>query len=93
MRMLLLAASAAFFLSASPASAQTSCGDLATVLTQLNDRYGELPVGKGEDYRGGEIVVLANPDTGTFTVLYVMEGRACLMGGGEKWQRYQRPSI
>jgi hypothetical protein len=66
-----------------PASAQQpACGPTGKVEKRIHDQYGETIVGAGV-VAGGILFTLANPVTGTFTVLLRRpDGQTCVMMGG-----------
>lgn len=70
---------------------QMRCGDAASGLQQLHDRYGEDVVWTGQDDDGGRIIITA-AKAGNWTLLVVPPGQdtdrpiACIVderGGGE----------
>lgn len=78
-----IAALLGLVLMASPAIAQSPCGPTGQVEKRIHDEYGESLIGAGVAQQGGGIVfILANPVTGTFSVLVRKGGMTCLMTGG-----------
>jgi hypothetical protein len=71
------------FLAPVAASAQQApCGPTGAVEKRIHDQYGETIVGAGV-VAGGTLFTLANPETGTFTVLLRRpDGQTCVMIGG-----------
>jgi hypothetical protein len=72
-------------LTASPALAQQQqpCGPTAQMEKYLIEKYGESPVGMGLGPEGQVLVVIANPITGTFTILVRKPGHiTCIIVGG-----------
>jgi hypothetical protein len=72
-------------LTASPALAQQQqpCGPTAQMEKYLIEKYGESPVGMGLGPDGAVLVVIANPITGTFTILVRKPGHiTCIIVGG-----------
>ena len=61
---------------------QQPCGPTGMVEKRIHDQYGESIVGAGI-VPGGILFTLANPDTGTFTILLRRPaGQPCVMMGG-----------
>jgi hypothetical protein len=61
---------------------QPACGPTGAVEKRIHDQYGETIVGAGV-VAGGILFTLANPQTGTFTVLLRRpDGQTCVMIGG-----------
>lgn len=68
-----------------PRPAQKPCGDHASIVARLGERYGELMTGSGLQ---DDLLVehYANPSTGTWTVLVVEPGgQACAVAWGQSW--------
>ena len=74
---------AALLLTASPAIAQQMpCGPTGMVEKRIKDSSGETIVGAGI-VPGGILFTLANPDTGSFTILLRKpDGQTCLIMAG-----------
>jgi hypothetical protein len=66
-----------------PASAQQApCGPTGTVEKRIHDQYGETIVGAGV-VAGGILFTLANPISGSFTILLRRpDGQTCVLMGG-----------
>lgn len=61
---------------------QPPCGPTGMIEKRIADKYGETIVGAGI-VDGGIMFTLANPDTGTFTVLLRRpDGQTCIVMGG-----------
>jgi hypothetical protein len=61
---------------------QPPCGPTGMVEKRIHDQYGESIVGAGV-VDGGVLFTLANPQTGTFTVLLRRkDGMTCVLMGG-----------
>jgi hypothetical protein len=69
-----------------PSSAQQGpCGPTGAVEKRIHDQYGETIVGAGM-VAGGILFTLANPDTGTFTVLIRRPDKmTCIVMSGTGW--------
>lgn len=68
----------------SPAIAQMQCGGYADTLAAYSEKHGESIVTRGLDAGGNAMVILGNPDTGTWTLLVVYpNGTACLVAYGD----------
>ena len=73
---------------ACPAEAQQNCASAAGLQDELSRRYGEAPASAGETDGGAAIVVMANRETGTFTVLALMpNGVGCVLATGRGWHK------
>jgi hypothetical protein len=76
---------AAILICLSPVAAsaqQAPCGPTGAVEKRIHDQYGETIVGAGV-VAGGWLFTLANPQTGTFTVLLRRkDGQTCVLMGG-----------
>lgn len=67
----------------------TNCGDRGDVLSQLKDKYKELPTGFGMTGNGA-VVELMTAENGNWTlILSFPNGHACLMAAGEGWELWQ----
>lgn len=75
----------AAFLLATPAKAQSQCGDREQMLTILSTAYDESLVWVGTDPRGWTVELYQSP-TGTFTILASQGTTACMVGAGENAQ-------
>jgi len=76
----------ALALMSSPAVAQQACGPWRIASAALARTYGEHPIEMGQ---AGSVIltVLANPTTGTFTIVAVRpDGIACLVASGLHWR-------
>lgn len=64
------------------AAPQQNCAPTGMIERRIFDQYGESIVGAGVT-AGGILFTLANPETGTFTVLLRRpDGQTCVMIGG-----------
>jgi hypothetical protein len=76
---------AAFFICLAPAAAsaqQAPCGPTGAVEKRIHDQYGETIVGAGV-VAGGILFTLANPISGSFTILLRRpDGQTCVLMGG-----------
>ncbi len=71
---------------ASPAVAQTVCGERAKFIEMLGTKYLEQPVSMGLTSSGAVIEVLTSP-TGTWSILLTYPtGLTCMVATGEKWE-------
>lgn len=72
---------------ATPAKAQgpAPCTPAHTIVKQLEEKYGEIPVAGGLAEGGGLIQVFVSP-TGGWTILSItIHGHACLVAHGQDW--------
>ena len=71
-----------------PASAAQQCAPLATVLSQLAEKWQEVPRGRGLAKGGAYVVTLLHDRAGdTWTILGVTaNGTACILATGTAWE-------
>ena len=85
MRLVTLAAAAAFFMPA-PAQAAPACAPHAEALALLQNKYQERRIAIGVTTAGGLVEVLASADGATWTILVTApNGRSCIVSAGEGW--------
>jgi hypothetical protein len=76
--------------SASPARAQSQCGDRTSIVNILSERYAEKPVATGMTQGGGIIEIFAAKD-GSWTMIVTMPtGHSCFMAAGKDWENFQQ---
>jgi len=69
-----------------------ACGKHDVVVAGLKIRFAERIHSMGISKGGGSIVELLVSEKGTWTVLIVTpEGRACMIGSGDGWQKMEGP--
>ena len=62
------------------------CGDRAEAIKHLAEKYGEHPIGIGVSATGAAVELLANKDSGTWSLLMTAPGGpTCLVANGENW--------
>jgi hypothetical protein len=89
------AAVSAAFLFVAPAVAQTACGPLEAALEVFRARHGEVPSVTMRDAGGRRLILLANPETRSWSLLVLPAGSeaiACLVAKGNDLAPVQRPS-
>lgn len=68
---------------------EPACAEnIATMVSQLAEQYGESPVGGGVDMTGGGVLLFVSASRGSWTMVY-FEGRAtpaCIVGAGTGWR-------
>lgn len=75
----------------SPAVAQMQCAGFADLAALYSEAHGETVAVRGLDTAGQAMIVLANPDTGTWTLLVVQpNGIACPIAFGDAFE-YHKP--
>jgi hypothetical protein len=75
----------ALLLSAAPALAQQNCAPTGTLEKKMKEKYGEDIIGAGVT-PGGILFTLANPQTGSFTVLIRRpDNVTCIVMSGTGW--------
>ncbi len=71
---------------ARPATAQEVCVLRDVAFQQLEQRYGEHPVGRGLARAGKTMVELLTSDRGTWTIVVTnVKGETCVLASGEAW--------
>lgn len=71
---------------------QSPCGPTGQVEKRIASEYGESIIGAGI-VAGGILFTLANPETGTFSILLRRpDGQTCVLMGGSGWAS-QEPTI
>ena len=71
---------------ASPAMAQSVCGDRGDFLSHLSHNYAEAPVAMGLVSNGTILEVLVSKN-GSWTVIVTRpDGTSCLLAAGEAWE-------
>lgn len=71
---------------ASPATAQSVCGDRDEIVSRLESAYLEKQVALGLDSSGSVVELFASKNGGTFSILVSRpDGVSCLMTAGEGW--------
>lgn len=81
-----LAAILAAFLLVRPVLAEPVCGPLEMALEAFRLRHGEVPYVTMRDAAGNRLIVLANPDTRSWSLLVVpptADAAACLVATGQ----------
>ncbi len=69
------------------ASPQPPCGPFRAFTAELGKSYGEVPAARGLVKNGQVFVLMANPETGTWTALVVTPaGVACGIGAGTGYE-------
>lgn len=64
---------------------QSPCGPTGQVEARIASEYGESIIGAGI-VAGGILFTLANPETGTFSILLRRpDGQTCVLMGGTGW--------
>ena len=75
-----------------PAAAQMACGSHASLIAQLDMKYGEVRLGWGLAGSSVIIEVWVSEETGTWTILEVYpSGIACVGATGDGWQTDENP--
>lgn len=82
----LLAAILVAFLLVTPVLAQPACGPLETALEVFRAQHGEVPYVTMRDAGGNRLIVLANPETRSWSLLVLSPTSgavACLVATGQ----------
>ena len=89
----LIAALAVSLATPLPAQAQSvPCGDGAGIIAHLEKAWGEDTAAVALDAGGGWVQILANPKTGTWSLLVTRpDGLTCLVMSGEAWEPIAPP--
>ena len=86
MRILIAAASAAFFILAGPVGAQTVCGNHQFFVDRLAERYSELVTARGVN-SDQLLFELFTAEGGSWSFIVTNpSGRSCILGSGEGWE-------
>lgn len=84
---LITAVLAVFLWASTPATAQQSCADRASVIKHLAGKYSETPIAAGLSHSGGVIEVLASRNGASWTIIITLpSGVSCPVAAGETWQ-------
>ena len=66
--------------------AQQVCGERATLMLHLEQKFSEQPIAMGLTARGAVLEVLTSP-SGTWTFLVTEpSGRTCMVASGKSWE-------
>lgn len=69
------------------AHAEPQCNTRDSVLSQLKEKYNEVPVNLGVTHNGGLIEVIASPEGKSWSILITSpQGMSCLVAAGEGWR-------
>ena len=76
-----------------PALAQQNCSPIDEMDARLRLSYGEVPTHNGIHQAGNPIAIYVNPDTGTWTFLFLTPkaGVACIGSSGDGWLTLPAP--
>lgn len=75
-----------------PAAAQTMCGPRATIVAQLESKYGEARIGSGLAGSAAVIEFFVSGETGSWTILRTDAwGLSCMLMAGDGWQSENSP--
>jgi len=69
-----------------PAAAEPTCGSLEAALEVFRGRHGEVPYVEMRDAGGSRLIILANPETRSWSLLVMpatSDAVACLVATGE----------
>ena len=69
----------------SPAMAAT-CADATQVDARLRQKFGEAVAGRGLTEQAQPTLLYANPDTGSWTLVVLVDSQACAVVSGTGWQ-------
>ena len=80
-------AAAAFVLSTQAQAAGPKCGERATLIKVLSDKYKEKPRALGLSSKGTAMFEIYTSKTGTWTiVMTTTAGATCIMAAGHSWE-------
>ncbi|MEM7751783.1 MAG: hypothetical protein AAF230_00120 [Pseudomonadota bacterium] len=65
--------------------AQANCGPTDQVLQRLQAVYGETTIWVGADRKGRQLAITGQTGGGSFTVLQLQAGTACIAATGFTW--------
>ncbi len=88
-----LTAALAVVLASLPAHAQRApCGNGGQISAHLEKDWGERPAALALDAAGRLVTILANPESGTWSLLMTAPGgRTCLIHHGTAWEPFAPP--
>lgn len=69
-----------------PAAAQGTCAPPKEMAEFLERQYGEVPVMAAMAENDAPVMILANPETGTWTFVILTPGAACAVMSGEDFE-------
>ncbi len=72
---------------ASPAQAQSFCGDYGEIKAKLKSEYKEIIRSVGVTSNNDNVVLFESPSGSWTLVLRMKTGMACLMASGDNWER------
>jgi hypothetical protein len=75
---------------------QQPCGNVAEVIVRLGTRYGEVPMMRGtlaapDNYSNGDMLLMGNAATGSWTILTIKNGMACIVQAGMSLTPMDKP--
>ena len=73
-------------LGAAPQAMAAICADATQVDTRLRQKFGEAVAGRGLTEQAQPTLLYANPDTGSWTLVVLMNSQACAVVSGTGWQ-------
>lgn len=73
-------------LGAAPHVAAAACGEATKVDATLRQKFGEAVAGRGLTEQAQPTLLYANPDTGTWTLVVLVNSQACAVVSGTGWQ-------
>ena len=76
-----------------PALAQQNCSPIDEMDVRLRESFGEVPALNGINEAGNPVSIYVNPDTGTWTFLFLSPkaGMACIGSSGDGWLTLPAP--
>ena len=71
---------------AAPQAMAATCADATQVDAQLRQKFGEAVAGRGLTEQAQPTLLYANPDTGSWTLVVLVNSQACAVVSGTGWQ-------
>lgn len=88
MRRTLMAAAAALLMTGPAFAERAVCGRVDDIANRMATAYGETTAATAVTSGGAAMVVLANPDAGSFTLLFIAPSQpdvGCIFAVGNGW--------
>ena len=85
-RLLFALLAACLMVGSAPQAMAAICADAAQVDARLSQKFGEAVAGRGLTEQVQPTLLYANPDTGSWTLVVLVNSQACAVVSGTGWQ-------